>query len=163
MRYGFIELDAHLFTNKLLQEWRPKIISFARRVKIDMELEDLVQELLLHFVEISRKYKLGKSEFSTFVWTCLKNKVRNIIKENRRPALVIRPEEFSWESVEFNLNLLLTQGLKRKHKFILLALRMGYKQKEIAQRLKVTESRVSGLISEIRDKSTLRRLLVESH
>lgn len=151
MQYGFIELDACLFTNKLLREWQPKIIAFARRVKVNVDTEDLTQELLLHFIEISRKYKLGKSEFSTFVWTCLKNKVRNIIKEARQPVPAISPEAFSWESVEFNLNLSLTLGLKRKHKFILQALKMGYKKKEIAHRMKVTPSRITQLIDEIQN------------
>lgn len=163
MRYGFVELDAHLFSDKILQEWQPKIASFARRIKVDIDTEDLTQELLLHFIEINQKYKMGKSEFSTFVWTCLKNRVRNILKEARRSVPVILPEEFSWENVEFNLEISLTKGLKRKHKFILLALKMGYKQKEIAKRLKVTESRISGLINEIKEKSNLRRLLATSY
>lgn len=161
MRHGFVEFDAHLFTEELLKEWSPKIVSFVQRIKVNIDTEDLVQELLLHFIEVSRKYTLGKSEFSTFMWTCLKNRVRNIIKDSRHSVPIIIPEGFSWEDVEFNINLSLTNGLKRKHKFILTALNMGYKQKEIAKRLKVTEGRISGLINEIREKSTLKRFLAD--
>lgn len=158
-KYGFIDLDKNISKDEILNQWYHKVSFVAKKVKI-FEKNDLVQELMLHLFEISEKFNLGRSSFNTFAWTCLKNKIRTLIKQSKRKGFLESENIFSWDEVDFDIDYNKAIGnLNQKQKYVLTALKEGYKKTEIASKLYVRESRITGLLKELRQKKIIKEML----
>ena len=158
MQTGFVDFQISL--DKLIIEWYPKVQCFVRRTRLS-EQDDLVQELMLHLLETSAKFRLGQSVFTTFAWTCIKNKLRTLIKQSKQVETNILGEQLSWEEIEFDLDCKRIDSLNKRQYEVFIALWKGYRKSEIAERLKITESRVSGLIREIAQKKQVQEIVVQ--
>lgn len=158
-KIGFVDLDKYLSVEELTAEWYPKICFFVRQSKLPQP-EDLIQELMLHLFEVTKKFNLGKSAFTTFAWTCLRNKLRTIIKQLNRKEFFQSNDGFSWTDIEFEIDYnTVLLGLNQQQQFVISSLNKGYKKSEIARKLKVRESRVSGLLKELSQKKILGEIL----
>lgn len=162
MKNGFVDFD--LSFQEISKEWCPKVRCFVRRARLfflDQDEDDLVQELMLHLLEVSSSFRLGQSAFNTFAWTCIKNKIRTIIKQSKRQQIALIPsDDYTWEEIEFGLDCIqASKTLNEKQKFVLFALNKGYKKSEIAQKIDVTEGRVSGLLKELGQKKSIMEML----
>jgi len=147
--------------SQLVSEWYPKISSFASRIKLPpYETKDLVQELTLHLFKITKKYKHTQGSFNTFAWTCLRNKARTLIRQGKKKEKSLFGEPFSWEEVDFKIECnKVFLDLKNNQKQVLIALLKGFKKNEIASKLRVGQSRISGILKELRNNIVLREVV----
>ena len=74
--------------SELVVRYTPMITAAAARLKGVMELEDLVQEGMIGFLEALTHYREGQgTQFRTYAGICVQNRLKNAVKT-----------AFSWKS-----------------------------------------------------------------
>jgi len=164
MRFGFVNLDKKISFEEIASEWYPKITYFVRKRNPKYcNNEELIQELMLHLLEKSDRYRNPQSEFTTFAWTCIRNKISDLTKAARIRG-VIQPKQkmykFSWSEVEFDLLCQNTiKHLTPKQAAVFSLLKDGFKKSEVAKKLGVVQSRISGIIKELQNNFYIREMI----
>jgi RNA polymerase sigma factor (sigma-70 family) len=121
------------------------IFSCARSFKPIHPLNnaDIIQIASLAFVKCYPRFNPEKSEFSTFVYNCMKNAIISELKKHKRSNKIKQDDEAINKAVdlatEVDIEEFLPDSISQSEKTLILMLRDGYDAKEIQDILGITK------------------------
>jgi len=145
---------------KITEEYTPLVRTLAKRYEgRGAEFDDLVQEGYLALLKLAPRCR-KKEYLALFLQRRLPAKIRNAAQRLRRKytieADLTEEEDFDPEDAGQKISTAVTQlmaGLEKNEYQLLKLVAMGYLQKEIAEKLGITQQAVSSRIKKLRNSA----------
>ena len=150
-----LKIDDQSAVDELFAFYYPRLYHFSKSIlKIENEIDDVLQEV---FVKIwINRQKIGNAEtFNSYLFTITRNEVLNLIRKNLKDRnfrdelyfLSVAEEYHTQNSVEFEeiksrIDHIVAALPEKRQKVFILSRSEGLSNKEISQRLNISEKTV---------------------
>jgi RNA polymerase sigma-70 factor, ECF subfamily len=146
--------------DEIFHYYYPRLYNFSKRIlKIEDEIDDILQDVFLK-IWINRNKINNPETFNSFIFTITKNALLNLIRSNINKQTfkeefsrkVISAEYFTIDQIEFKeiqtaIDQIVSRLPEKRQKVFLLSRIEGLSNKEIAQKLNISEKTVEDHIT----------------
>jgi RNA polymerase sigma-70 factor, ECF subfamily len=157
---GRLKNDDKAALDEIFNYYYPRLYNFSKRIlKIEDEIDDILQDVFLK-IWLNRNKLNNPETFNSFIFTITRNALLNLIRSNINnqafkeefskriiSSEYVTQNEFEFKEIKTAIDQIVSKLPEKRQKVFLLSRNEGLSNKEIAQKLNISEKTVEDHIT----------------